>query len=146
MSAGNDSKYIHIIYFKSIRILLCAGVDKCCSESAECSSLVWFDPFSTEFPPALATFLVLLRQPKERKCSHPVIPQKKRQTGQPSHPELHTINSCLAHAVTFVSVSAAEDENHKGNFLLNWHAVRIIYFCKETKLGRTNPLTHSQQL
>lgn len=84
--------------------------------------LLWCDlihPFSTEFPLALATFLFLLRQPKDRKCSHPVIPQKKRQTGQPSHPELQRLYSCLAHTVALVLVSAAADEDHKENFKLN---------------------------
>lgn len=93
--------------------------------------LVSSDPFANEFPLALATFLFLLRKPKDRKLSHPVIPsrKKKMQTGQPSHPELHRIDSCLAHTLTFVLVSAAVDEDQKTNFKLNSNPIGIIYFC-----------------
>lgn len=81
ISAGNDSKYKHIIYFQSIRILLCAGVDKCCSGSAEGSSLMWFDPFSTEFPLALATFLVPAEAAKGEEVQSSSHPTEKKTNG-----------------------------------------------------------------
>lgn len=58
-------------------------------------SLVRFDPFWTAFPLALATFLFLLRQPKDRKCSHPVIPQKKKKTNRATVPPRAAQNQFL---------------------------------------------------
>lgn len=88
----------------------------------KCSNvLLWCDLIHSRVSAGSGNFPVPAEAAKGQEVQSSSHPQgkKNKKPGQPSHPELHRINSCLAHTVTFVLVSAAADEAHKENFKLN---------------------------